>query len=236
MNNMAKFNGNAWQLNVGIAERLISAFGGAYLLVNALSKKEFPVPKTMVAGYLLFRGATGYCPAYEALGKTEVHYRTRNVNIKTSMTVNKPRFEVYRFWRRLENLPLFMKHLESVVSVDPEVSEWKAKIPGGLGTISWRSEIVKDEPGLILGWKSIEGSTIENAGKIEFKEAGKWGTEIHAVISYHPPVGVLGEKVAHLFNPAFKAMVKEDIRNLKTFLETSEISPISESSKRVSDS
>ena len=32
----------------------------------------------------------------------------------TSMIINAPPEQVYRFWRNFENMPLFMKHLENV--------------------------------------------------------------------------------------------------------------------------
>jgi uncharacterized membrane protein len=214
------------QLNVGAIERTISVAGGSYLLVNSIAKKEMTVVKTLAAALLLFRGLTGHCPAYKAIGKNEIDYHPKNINIKTTLTVNKPRHEVYGFWRRLENLPRYMKHLEKVTVIDENISEWKAKMPGGLGAITWRSQIVKDEPGALLSWQSVPGSGIENAGKIEFSDAGNFGTEVHTVLSYHAPLGIIGEQAAKLLNPVFEAMVKEDIKNLKRFLETGEIPTI----------
>jgi uncharacterized membrane protein len=215
--------GSSLKLNVGTMERIISVVGGSYLLVNVLAKKEINVAKTLAAAFLLFRGVTGHCPGYKAIGKTEVDYHSRNVNIRTSLIVNKPRHEVYGFWRRLENLPKFMKHLESVTVVDEKISEWKAKIPGAPGAISWRSEIVKDEPGALLSWHSLPDADVENAGKIEFEDAGISGTRIDVVISYHAPLGIVGEKAARLINPVFKAMVKKDIENFKHYIETGEL-------------
>lgn len=214
--------GSSLQLNVSTTERVISVMGGSYLLVNALVKKEFDVVKVMAAAFLLFRGVTGHCPGYNAIGKTEVDHHTKNVNIRTSLTVNKPRHEVYGFWRRLENLPKFMKHLENVTVVDENISEWKARIPGGVGNLSWRSEIVKDEPGALLSWHSVPESDIENAGKIQFEDADNLGTQVNVVISYHAPLGIVGEKAAQLINPVFERMVKDDVENFKHYIETGE--------------
>jgi uncharacterized membrane protein len=47
-----------------------------------------------------------------------------NVNIRSSFLINKPRQQVYDFWRKLDNLPLFMKHLESVEMIDDTRSHW----------------------------------------------------------------------------------------------------------------
>jgi uncharacterized membrane protein len=55
--------------------------------------------------------------------------------------------QVYEFWRKLDNLPLFMKHLESVEEVDDTPLALGIKLPTGVGKVSWDAEIVKDEPG-----------------------------------------------------------------------------------------
>lgn len=212
--------------NVGRPERLLSVVSGGYLLYNAITERKVSAVQTLAGSYLLLRGFTGFCPLYRAAGKTRLDFRTQNINIKTALTVNRPRDQVYAFWRRLENLPAFMKHLKRVKVIDEKNSEWKALVPGEWGAITWRSEIVKDDPGSMLSWHSLPGSAIENAGKITFTDAGKFGTEIHVVISYHAPLGLLGEKTIRLFNPVFEDMIKEDIRNFKRYIETGEIPTI----------
>ncbi|MGC1242618.1 MAG: SRPBCC family protein [Chryseosolibacter sp.] len=215
--------------NVGAAERIFSFFGGALLLLHSISKEKANAVEGTAATYLLLRGVTGFCPVYDAMGKREIGHKPQNVNIKTVLQVNRPRHQVYAAWRKLEELPLFMRHLHKVTQLDDETSAWEANIPGGFGTISWKSHIVKDDPGSTLSWQSMPGSTIENAGKIEFRDAGTAGTELHIVISYHAPLGLVGENAARLFNPMFEKMVREDVSNFKTYMETGEISNMEES-------
>ena len=133
---------------------------------------------------------------------------------------------MYHFWRQLENLPAFMKHLKSVVVTDEKSSTWEAQIPGKLGTIGWTSEIIADVPNEFLAWKSLPGAQIENTGTISFVDAGKFGTEVHIEIAYHAPGGTLGSGAAKLLNPLFEAMVKEDIKNFRRYIETREIPTI----------
>lgn len=211
-------------INVEKSERIASATAGGLLLAIATQRGGFL--KSLLGGYLLFRGVSGYCPGYEALEDKGVRTKPRNVRIRTSITVNKPRQEVYEFWRKLENLPLFMTHLKSVKVLTEKTSEWKAKVPKGLGSIGWKSEIVEDETNKRIGWKSMPGSSIDNAGNVHFKDAGEFGTEVHAEISYHAPVGKPGEGVAHLLNPLFGEMVKEDVKNFKRYMETGELPTI----------
>jgi uncharacterized membrane protein len=177
--------------------------------------------KTALGGFLLYRGASGNCPLYSSMGKTRGVSQTSAINIRTSLIVNKPKDEVYAFWRKLENLPLFMKHLASVTEIDSKHSHWEAVIPGNIGKIKWNAEIVKEEPGYMIGWQSIPNSTINNAGKVVFHDAlGGQGTEIEAVIIYHAPAGELGAGLARLVNPVFEKVIRQDVMNFKEYIET----------------
>lgn len=204
--------------NVSTLERILMVTSGAYLLYNGLSKQNKSIAQAGTGGAMLLRGISGYCPIYDAAGHL-MNDKASNVNIRINSVINKPVSEVYAFWRNLENLPKFMNHLDSVRSVSSTISEWTAKGPAGLGKISWNAEIVRDEKEQLLSWNSIEGSTIKNAGKVTFKSKGN-ATEIDVTISYHAPLGVAGESAAKLLNPYFEKMVKDDISNLKLYLES----------------
>lgn len=206
-------------INVNGPERILSAAAGGLLFCSAL-KNVLHSPlkaliKTAAGSILLYRGITGHCPLYEKLDINTAEIE--NINIKTKFLVNRPRAEVYTVWRQLENLPLFMRHLESVEQKGPVYSRWKAKLPGNIGTISWNAEIVEDKD-YFIGWQSLKGSDIFNAGKVEFRDA-PGGTEIQAAISYKAPAGAFGTQIARLLNPVFKKMVEEDISNFKDFIE-----------------
>lgn len=205
-------------VNVSRKERGISLLLGAFCLYDALSRENKRPLEGILAGYLLYRGATGNCAVYSAMGKTKPDNHSRNVNIQFTQVVNKPRKEVYEFWRDVENLPLFMEHLEDVTILNEGISVWEAKIPGGMGTLRWKSEIVKEQPYETIGWHSLPGSEIENAGKVEFRDLSD-STEVHVVISYHAPGGIPGEGAARIINPVFKELVEEDVANFKWFIE-----------------
>jgi uncharacterized membrane protein len=155
------------------------------------------------------------------MGKTNGVDHTPAINIRTTLMVNKPKDEVYAFWRKLENLPLFMKHLASVTEIDQKHSHWEAVIPGNIGRIKWNAEIVKEEPGHLIGWQSIANATINNAGKVVFHDAlNGQGTELEVVISYHPPAGELGAGIAKALNGVFEKIIRQDVMNFKEYIET----------------
>ncbi len=209
--------------NVTDIERIISVLGGFYLLYDALSKEKKSIPEVGAAAYMIYRGVSGYCPAADA-GKRLFSKPARptdsNINIHVRMLVQRPVNEVYNFWRHLGNLPLFMEHLEGVTVLSETLSEWKARLPGNLGTIDWKAEIVADEAYRMIGWRSLAGSTVKNAGKVTFKDAGELGTLVHVVFSYEAPLGMAGEHIAHLVNPVFEKMVRKDVLGFKRYMET----------------
>lgn len=204
--------------NVSNTERVISGLSGGLMLYNGLLRKKKHIPQALLGGYLVFRGISGFCAIYNAMGKTKPDNRSRNVNIQISMKVDRNPMEVYAVWRNFENLPLFMKHLKIVNTIDENISLWEAETPVG-STMRWRSEIVKEVPGQLLSWQSLPGSSIENAGKVEFEPLPGEGTLLHVAISYHAPWGIPGEGIARMFNPYFERLIREDILNFKNFLE-----------------
>lgn len=205
-------------INVSNWERIVMIAAGSYLLYRALSQKEKNIPEGIAGGTMLARGISGHCPAYAALN-INGEASNQNVNIRESVTINKPVSEVYAFWRQLENLPSFMEHLEKVEELNNITSLWKAKGPAGIGSVSWKAQILMDEKNEMISWQSLPESTINNAGKVVFKEVGANKTEIDVTITYRAPLGKAGEAAAKLVNPLFENIVKNDIKNLKTHLE-----------------
>ncbi|MCD8739729.1 DUF2892 domain-containing protein [Mucilaginibacter roseus] len=221
-NNYHRAENSAEPINLTWPERYISIATGVKLGISGfknLFKSPFSsIIKLGAGGYLLSRGFTGHCELYSRVGKT-TRDDVVNVNIRSAFVVNKPRYQVYEFWRQLDNLPLFMKHLESVQVIDSTRSHWELKLPAGVARVTWDAEIVKDEPGYMIGWSSLPGSIIDNAGKVRFRDAENGGTLVDVVISYHPPAGGFGASIAHVLNPVFKSMVNADVQNFKQYMD-----------------
>ncbi len=219
MNDLSTTSFKNLEVNVGAQERIVSVVSGSVLLYNSLAKKPKSIPRALLAGFMIFRGVTGHCPAYKLIGKKAAPVKVSNVNIKVNMTIDRPVSFVYQFWRKLDNLPLFMEHLESVTVLDEETSEWKAKIPGNLGNLTWKASIIKDEENREISWRSFSDALIHNVGKVEFHDNGSFGTKMYVVISYRAPLGKPGETAAKVLNPIFENMVEEDIKRFKEYVE-----------------
>jgi uncharacterized membrane protein len=143
--------------------------------------------------------------------------------VQQSTIVNCPPEQCYRFWRDLERLPTFMQHLESVKVIDDRRSHWRAKGPAG-SKVEWDAEITEDQPGQLLGWRSIKGADVENSGTVRFTPApGGGGTVVQVQMQYRPPAGRMGAMVAKLFGEEPSQQVKMDLRRFKQLIETGEI-------------
>lgn len=128
---------------------------------------------------------------------------------------------LYRYWRKLENLPNFMDHLEEVNQTGKNISLWVARIPGGIGDVEWEAQVTKEEENHLIAWQSLPGSEIDNAGEVRFEDAPNGqGTIVETTISYRPPAGDVGEYAAKLLNPAFKKIVQKDLKSFKNFMES----------------
>lgn len=230
-------------INLGTSERIVSAFGGAALTVIGLRNLGSISGVTMLlgGGYLLARGLSGYCYLSHAPERSSENRNASAMEVKSSFSINKPRADVYAFWRKLENLPRFMQHLEKVTELDDRRSTWTAKIPGAeklpakLASVSWEAEIIEDISGELIAWSSLPGSTVDNAGEVRFTDTPDGnGTELKACISYRLPAGDIGMLAAKMFNPAIEKMMRDDLRNFKHLIETGEAASVPGTGKQTS--
>jgi uncharacterized membrane protein len=140
--------------------------------------------------------------------------------ITKSITVARPRSEVYAFWRDFENLPRFMRHVESVQNLGGGRSHWVAKGIAGTDR-EWDAELVEDKPNERVSWRTIgAGDTARHAGTVSFLSVGDSATEVRVDIEYDPPAGALGASIARLFGEEPSQQIEEDLERFKRVLET----------------
>jgi uncharacterized membrane protein len=228
------------RVNVGPVERWLSVAVGGALAAYALKRRTVPGGTAALAGAaLLYRGATGHCDVYQALGVNraadhgtgvvaDIGSDTRRqlggsagIHVEESISINRPVADVFRFWRNFENLPKFMKHLESVATREEGVSHWVATGPAGIKA-EWDARIINEIDNKLIGWQSLEGSMISTAGSVNFRETSR-GTEVRVHLQYNPPAGKLGATVARLLGEEPGVQIREDLRRLKQLMETGEI-------------
>lgn len=215
------------RVNVGPAERGLSLASGMAMLAYTLTRRpKMGLLLGLEAGYMVYRGATGHCVFYQMMGinRSEANGH-EGILVERSVTVNRPRPELYVMWRDFENLPRFMHYLDSVRVDDADSgrSHWVAKGPLGR-QIEWDSEVIEERENELLVWKSLPGSLVESMGRVEFVDApGGRGTIVHVSMQYNPPAGSLGAAFAKIFGKEPGLQIKEDLRRFKQIMETGEI-------------
>lgn len=144
--------------------------------------------------------------------------------IGRTVTINRPREDVYAYWRDFRNLPNFMENVEAVSVVDDRRSHWTVSAPAGQ-RVEWDAIITAEHPGALIAWRSGENSDIDHSGQIEFRDSTSGrGTEVTATILYDPPVGTAGKLIAKLFQKEPKIQARRDLRRFKQLMETGEVS------------
>jgi uncharacterized membrane protein len=225
-------------VNVGRNERLVSVAAGAVLSLFGLSRRSIPGLLTAgVGGMMVYRGATGHCPVYEATGVDTAHEQggrgdaeqeeiaRRGIHIEQSFLINRPAEELYRFWRNFENLPRFMTHIDRIEVQGDRRSHWVARLSRMAGGhIEWDAEITRDEPNSAIAWRSLPGSDIDTVGEVRFAKAmGDRGTEMHVTMSFVPPAMAVAGMFPTLFNKATRRMMRTDLGRFKALMEVGEI-------------
>jgi uncharacterized membrane protein len=232
MSNIASSIFPSKEINVGPTERIASLLSGTgIILYSILRPSRLSILLALKGGYFIYRGATGNCLMYRLLEINRVGPRgEEGIEVVRSMTINRPRSEVYSFWRDFENIPKFMHHLESVTPIgnkgSTRISRWKAKTLFNI-QIEWDAEIEEDRENEIIVWRSLPGSSVKNKGEISFKDApGGRGTEVHISIRYAVPGGSAAAAFAKIFGEEPGMQVREDLRRFKQMMEVGETATV----------
>jgi uncharacterized membrane protein len=214
--------------NISDVERGVTAVAGGLLTIYGISKRSpLGLLAAAAGGWLIVRGASGYCPMTAAIGASGEDAQNpiwhRKIHVHHAITVQRQRSEVYNFWRNFENLPQFMRHLKSVRDLGDNRSHWVANAPAGQ-SVEWDAVITDERLDELIAWRSLEGSQVPNRGIVRFQDApGGRGTEIRVELEYEPPAGVIGAGIAKLFGEEPKGQVADDLRRFRSIMETGEV-------------
>lgn len=160
-------------------------------------------------------------PAFVDTENVEGKYAANSVR---AVMINRPRQELYNFWRDFSNLPSFTENIKAVERVNDTTTHWTVAGPADVD-VELVSQVTKDIPGERIEWRSTEGSDIDHEGWIEFRDnAFDRGTEVRAFVSYDPPAGVIGKVVAKVMQREPRIQVRRELRRFKQLMEAGEVS------------
>lgn len=221
--------------NVGEKERLISGFVGGGLLLHSLRSRfsGLNALKALLGVALVQRAFTGHCAAYDMLGRntrdqtdtstigrSKVH-SDRAVKIERAVTIHRSAKDLYSFWRQLTNLPSIMSQVRSVEPLDDRRSHWVVNTMPGAPTVEWDAEIINEVENERIGWKTVEGASVEHAGSVRFTPLkDERQTQVTVTLQYDPPAGALGAAIADLFGQEPGQKIARDLERFKEAMES----------------
>ena len=220
-------------VNVHRLERKVSRYvGGVLVVLGALRRGFVGMGVGLVGAALLERAATGHSRLYEKLRISTAHGRRgpsasvphgQGIRVKRGISVRREQAEVFAYWRRLENLPIFMHNLENVTPLGEGRSHWRARMPFG-PPLEWEAKIINEVEDELIAWRSLEGSQIHHAGSVRFERAlGGRGTLVTVTMEYDPPAGLLGALAARLVGIDPALQLEADLRRFKMLLEAGDV-------------
>jgi len=102
---------------------------------------------------------------------------------------------VWGLWSDLEQMPRWMKWINSVeiLADNPDLSRWQ--LASGSFKFSWLSRILKTVPNQIIQWESVDG--LPNRGAVRFYDRHD-SSIVKLTVAYAIP-GILGQLMDNLF-------------------------------------
>ncbi len=120
----------------------------------------------------------------------------------------------WNLWSDLEQMPRWMKWIDSVevLKDNPELSRWK--LASGSFEFSWLSRILKLVPQQIIQWESVDG--LPNRGAVRFYDR-HGGSIVKLTVAYAIP-GILGKLMDNLFlGRIVESTIQADLERFKDY-------------------
>jgi uncharacterized membrane protein len=175
-------------------------------------------------------------PPHVLRGKAKSQVEDDQELVGRTVTIGRPRQDIYQAWRDFTKFPTFMDNVEQVEDIGGGRSRWMIKGPAGKD-VELFTTIVEDKPGERIAWESEQDSEIDTAGVLELTDApGDRGTYVRLLMSYDPPGGAIGRGIAKLLQREPSLQARRDLRRFKQLMETGEVTKNASPSARKSES
>jgi uncharacterized membrane protein len=122
---------------------------------------------------------------------------------------------VWELWSDLEQMPRWMKWIDSVkvLEENPDLSRWKLDTKGL--EFTWLSRITKLSPRQIIQWESVDG--LPNRGAVRFY-GSQYKSTVRLTIAYAIP-GWLGKLMDNLFlGRVVESTIQADLERFKEYI------------------
>lgn len=150
-------------------------------------------------------------------------YHVSGVHVTGAMAVMRDPMSLYLAWRDLTNLDRIIERLESVEEISSTRSKWTVLGPAN-SRYTWEADLITDEPGRRLSWKTVGDPDVASAGTILFRELpADRGTLVRVSLEYAPPGGTVGDVVARWFGSDPAMFIRGALHKFRQVMETGEV-------------
>ena len=207
----------------GSSRMILGASGAALVWYGLRQETALRWPLALLGAGLLYQGVSGN-NAFDQLPMIEhvpvakhLTSEPAQLRIRKTLTINRPVEDLYTYWRRLENLPSFMRHVKSVQDLGGGRSHWVVNVLRDTD-LEWEAQITVDRPNEMIAWETLPDARVQNRGYVKFIPTAR-GTEVSVSIEYDPPGSIIGRLAGGAVKFIAADQVKEDIFNFKRLME-----------------
>lgn len=141
--------------------------------------------------------------------------------VRTSAIIQAEPQRLYELWRDVEAAPAWHERAIEVRTTGEKTYHWVIQDEPGEKKLEWDFEILRDEPGKRIAWRSTAGEP-ESAGEVIFETApGNRGTMVTVLEEFR--MGTLARIWESITGRDPKQSVIENLRHFKAFAEAGEI-------------
>jgi len=141
------------------------------------------------------------------------------VRVQKAIGIAAPAERVFEYWANFENFPQWMSHVRSVRDEGNNRYHWIVDGPAGV-PVEWHSELYDVIENRQMCWRSMPGSMVDHAGRVQFEDDGAGGTRVQVDLCYVPVAGIVGHAVAKAFGADPKSEMDADLMRFKSRIET----------------
>ena len=206
------------------------AIGGALVFAGLRRGSSAGVLLALAGIGMLYRGLSGNCPAYTAIGfstTSAAHPDTPGARedaptVERRITIAAPRDAVYAILQQPDTLRGMMGHFADV-EVQGDRMRWRIALPFGR-SLEWHARLFAHRPDEQFSWMSEPGAAVRSEGAVTLDDApGGRGTTVTLQAAFSPPGGSLGGAAMKLLRVVPESVAQRALQRLKSLVETGEI-------------
>lgn len=145
------------------------------------------------------------------------------VRVAGATTIQRSAQDVYNAWHAWDILNSVLGELAEVEKAGERTTRWTVTGPGGQ-KITWLADLIRDEPGQVIAWRTVGEPDVASAGSVRFRELPyDRGTVVRVVFEYLPPGGKLGEWAAKLAGGDPDHMMRQALHRFRQVMEAGEV-------------